>query len=652
MSSYYCDHGAYGLTTNRIGLDAPVTWAVPQEGDGTTKDAATASSVASILFNAVPTTGAFTICGLSPSTTGVLSAASVDAAANALANNINAVSTPVGSGVAVGTPQLRNLVYARGPDGGAPSGTCQIMMRVGSASLNHASNSNVAIAHTFDGTAPTLTQFTGGSGGCWGWFINPGALGVSSSVAVMTYGVWMHKPYVSAVQTAADTTHVRTGGGASKVISYTNATNYNSQSISSTGYPGTLLFDTNLVWTADSAVGVLSVEFICDAYQASISILPVAEDGSRNLVAQRRGGFELKRSGNRPTAVIMQTRGSAYIRNVKYTDGATYENAFMFGSASYNTETTVAHENCDYVRTAASTVVPDIANLFNASGSYDHVREFIGCNFDFNISGLSYTGNIVTAINDGANNSARVLFKGCNFTGFAGKYKLGFSNYATWASTAFQLSLIVENCTGVELLSAYAGFQSTSAVHPRDQHRQLVIQNNLLDAVTPGLRVEDSRGIAEWIPSESPTPPTLSSTLLYSGLPWSLRLIWLASVVLTPGRPYRAPPLRMVHQLSAGVRTFTLQLLVPSTVTENIGASFSYVDNTGTARVSKSSTLVSSSASWTNAAAFPTHVAKKLEVTTDYSVAANSEIVCDITLNGTAPASVVAVYVDPEFTVA
>ena len=83
MADFYVDHGAYASA-----LGATPTWGVPQEGDGTTKDAATASAIASIAFASVPTTGTFSVCGATVSTTGVIGAASADAAALGLLHHI------------------------------------------------------------------------------------------------------------------------------------------------------------------------------------------------------------------------------------------------------------------------------------------------------------------------------------------------------------------------------------------------------------------------------------------------------------------------------------------------------------------------------------------------------------------------------------
>ena len=107
----------------------------------------------------------------------------------------------------------------------------------------------------------------------------------------------------------------------------------------------------------------------------------------------------------------------------------------------------------------------------------------------------------------------------------------------------------------------------------------------------------------------------------------------------------------MVSQLAAGARTITVELFIPSSVSGGIEAAFGYTDNTGVARQESTVALVSSSASWTNAGSYPTYAAKKLTLTTSYSVAANSEITCQIRLTSVAPSTTVNLYVDPEFAV-
>ena len=130
-----------------------------------------------------------------------------------------------------------------------------------------------------------------------------------------------------------------------------------------------------------------------------------------------------------------------------------------------------------------------------------------------------------------------------------------------------------------------------------------------------------------------------------------MRLIWLSTVPMTPARPYNSPPLRAFTQLATGVRTLTLEMLVPSTVTSGMVVVFGYVDSTGTSRQLTTNVLQSSTATWTNVSAYPGYSAVKFSVVTPYQVAANTEVSCQVRL--ISQAGVLArLYLDPEFKVA
>lgn len=649
MTDFFCDHGAYA--TN---LGATPTWGVPQEGDGTTKDAATASSVASIAFASVPTSGLLSVCGINIGTTGVIGAANVDAAADALAGLINAVSTTVGTTVAVGAPQLRNLVYARGPTLGAPAGTCQIMMRIGSATLNQSTNSNAAIASTFDGS-PTLVQFAGGSGGCWGWFLNSAAIGVSSSIAAATYGVMLYKPYVcTAVPTFADTIYVRTGGGASKTIAITFASATTLTHTSS--YSKRIVFDTDTKWTVDSTSGAVKLQITATNWNTDHTIRFSSPGIRASYSALAFGGFEVEYicSQTAGTLRLTDTVGSAgtsewHMRNVIFRDsmtgasGSSGMNAIMSGSASITLRT---WENCKWiVTTARSSLWARVISI----GGYGTVSDqrYLGCIFDFNISGVSDPGYIV----DSAQVSdTSVLFQGCQFLGYASGYKL--MSAGSWATSTNRLAVTVDNCSGLALPASYIGFPTSTVLARQDMHRTTF--SNAALSTQAGLRVEDCRGVAEWLPDD-PTPfPYLASTLPGSNTPYSVRLIWVRAVPLGRSYAYLSPEMRMFTQLASATRTLTLQLFMPSSVVSGVKASFTYIDSSGVTRCEDTETIASSSASWTNAGSYSGFVARKFEVTTDYAIKANSEVVATVQLYELPPGAdaTVAVYVDPEFTVA
>lgn len=660
MADYFCDHGAYGLASNRLGLNVPTTWAVPQEGDGSALTAATASSVGSIAFASVPTTGTISVCGVTVSTTGVIGAATADAAANTLATNINATATAVAAGVAVGLPQLRNLVYARGPSGGAPAGTCQIMMRIGSLRLNNATNSNCAVATTFDGS-PTLVQFVGGTGGCWGWFSNPTALGVASSIGVIGYGCFIGLPYVTAtgvITTAADTIYVRTGGGASKTI---NAAAGAGLAVTHAAYSKNLVFDTNTKWTGDSAVATLKLIWTTTANSNTQSSINSVLGQANTFVALRRGGFELEyvgssSSGNNNALTLGSFSGNGAIsefwKNVVFRDSGTYTSTGRsylnqsLASGNGNSSATLVRENCDWVITTPRSAIvasPFIVAGFGTTG-YQCYR---GCTWDFNISGTAFPGQLlnITSIAE-----CDLILQGCSFLGYASGYTLG-NSFGSWITSGTRLNLVVDNCSGLLLPVAYAGFPTSTGLLRQDTHSMVT---SLLNGASPqGMRVEDNRGVAEWVPND-PTPfPTLAATLPGSGAAWSMRVFWIQVVPLAPYRAYETPPLRMTHQLATGVRTITLNMFNAVSIASGSGMKFAvaYTDSSGIGRTEITDGTSTNTAAWTNTGSYAGYVKQQMSVTTQYPVLANSEIIGTLILAAPAPTATTALYIDPELAV-
>lgn len=653
MADFFCDHGAYGLASNRLGLDTPA-WGIPQEGDGSTKDAATAASIGSIVFASVPTSGVISVCGVTVSTTGVIGAASVTAAADTLATNINATTTTVASGVARGTPQLRNLVYARGPSNGAPAGTCQIMMRIGSSLLNYTTNASAAIASTFTG-APTVVQFAGGSGGCWGWFINPAAIGAASSIAIFSYGAFLALPYVAAATpTITDTVWVRTGGGASKniVLSFSGSTMF-----VHAAYSKTLVFDTNTKWTSDVANGQVKVSFTCTGWNMNPSLRWCAINQLAAYIALAPGGLELEYvcAQSQGTFVITEVADvngtvAAYARNVRFRDSMTTAsngygmsftitgNGALFSSRLW--------ENCEYVVTTPRATIWSSLFSMGAYGSQSD-QAYTGCTFDFNISGVSDPGSI---LNNGIQNEVDISFRSCNFKGFASGYSL-LTSVGNWATNGTRLSLLVDNCSGLKMPAAYLGLPSATEFSRQNIH-QIVFSNAALSSQA-GMRIEDNRGVAEWLPDDSTAFPTLAATLPGTGTPYSIRLIWIRAVPLAISRTWRSPDFRMFHQLAAATRTLKLRVLAPSALSSAIKATFGYIDSDGVARIAETEILGASDAVWNNAGNYPGYVAKEFAVTTPYAIKANSEITACVQFFGAPPGSdaTVNVYVDPEFVV-
>jgi len=633
----YLDHGAYA--TN---IGAAPTWGVPQEGDGSSKDAATAASVGSILMTAVPTSGTISVCGVSVSTTSVIGAASADAAANALATNINATSTAVASGVAIGTPQLRNLVYARGPSGGAPAGTCQIMMRVGSATLNYANNTNAAIATTFTGT-PALTQFAGGSGGCWGWFVNTAAIGVSNSMSAYTYGLWLASPmvrYSGFAFAEFDVVNVRTGRNTTLSITSGAATGANKPTWVH------MLFDSGAIWTGDSPTAKFTLDLAANP-----------GSGYEFATANRFHGFKCKTLGaftvtysiggtsTTPMTWAYDSGGTStgwLHEKVSFIEkaGSNANSCLYFGNYSYPTKGTSALVDCLIDTSAVQRVNLGSSMIDFRLGAYS----IIGCDFRWTLTGTGGAAfSVPFAKNINAGNALQIAMRGNKFScGQAGDLTLFQQAVALGAGS----TIMCENNKGGGFPAGSIGLTNTT-VQPNNA---ALVFDNL--GIGGSAKYETRQGYCDWTLGQ----PVLSS-VSPDGTPWSWIAYWTnASWVINPSQPFLLPATRIQSRLATGVRTWTIEVLLDSVALTNL-PSFGFVElqyvNAAGDPVSERVPVVlsASSAVWSNTVSAPynTWVARKITGTTADSVKLNSII--NVRLGMERPVnggSTAAFAVDPE----
>lgn len=647
MTDFFVDHGAYATA-----IGATPTWGVPQEGDGSSKDAATASSIASIAFGSVPTTGTFSCCGVSISTTGVLGAATVTAAADTLASNINAVSSTVASGVAVGTPQLRNLVYARGPTNGAPAGTCEIMMRVGSTALNYSTNSNAALASTFDGT-PTVVQFAGGSGGCWGYLLNAAAMGVSSSIASLAYGVMFGQPYVwTATPTIEDTIWARTGSGKSITVSTSSQITISRNRT----WSMRLLFDANAVWTGDSGTGVALID-LTSTYFGDISVcFQYVGSTQVSIAAMAKGGLRIKANVNAGSNSASITSGNAadhavLLTNVDFEDATTFATSGMtFGAGNAGVFTL---RGCRFYRLAPQATLKALVNLGYYYCSY---MRFEGCSFQWNISGVGDPGPIVSLGSLGSGTLLSLTFSGCDFSGWAsGGDKFTFM--AATTTTVSGVLVAAENCTGLKLTSTYSGLIQTTGSLRYDPAASASCLMQSGDSAQ--FRYEQRNGLVEWDAEASPAYPTLSAVQLDGATPWSLKALWLNNGEVLQCNELKVVTPSLVYRGAAATKTITLEMFCRSALISaldrlKVCMMVSYVSNT-TGKVAMEilqAVPSSSSASWTGAGSWSGYAAYKVALTTAAAVKPNTEIKLQLRLHGKPNAGQNEnVFIDPEFSI-
>lgn len=642
MADKYCDHGAYSSV-----LGTTPTWGSPQDGDGDALSPSNSSSIASIVFSSVPSSGSIVICGVTfTDPSGVINAASVNDAANSLASLINSSTVTVTSSVATGTPQLRNLVFARGPSGGAPAGTCEIMMRVGSNTLNYSNNLNVAINNTFN-ISPTITQFQGGVSGCWGWFFNPVPIGVSNSISVGQYGIFLNFPMVGVIPTETDTVWVRTGTNKTITTNLTSSTTF-----SHANFGTNFVFDNNTKWTGDTSNGKLKLYFSATSWGTGHGLRSSVFKKPTSYTALSRGGFEIEFYGNTATEFsISPVINSDDYRekwvNILFRDSgegpAGSQASFSpFIVSSPNGSIQRLYENCDFVVTNPRTTL--WRYIFSSPYNTRCYFLFNGCTFNFNISGIADPGFLMD-VNSYISDCTHE-FLNCEFLGRSSGYKM-VNSTTNWQSNGTRLVLIMDNCSGLQMPNNYLGLPTNQTVMTRpDQH--LIIQDNMTSVNLRGYRYEDCRGVLEWLPDDATPFPTLTSTIQGLGIPYSMRAIWLQMANISPGYPFRTPAFKAFVQLPSSIRILTLELFVPTSVVSGISAQFSYRSPDGALRSQVTQLIENSSSTWTGSENYPTFKSVKLRVTTEYQVAENSEISCSLSFNYNAPESVTNIYIDPE----
>lgn len=649
MADFYVDHRAYATV-----LGATPTWGVPQEGDGSGLNAATSAAAAFVTFSAAPSSGTLSVCGITISTTGVIGAASADAAADNLATNINAVTTTVAAGVAGGVPALKNLVYARGPSGGAPAGTCQVMMRVGSAGLNYANNTNCLIASTFNNETSSAAnkQFSGGTGGCWGWFINDVTVGGDSATyAAGAFGLLSPaKPFVSVASGASvlgeptqlDTVWGRSGAG--QTITLPN----NVSVLLSSALNLNFVLDTNTKWTGDSGTGQVTISQAASgasvnplkfsSISAAKSIGCLGKDRLRFYFRSASAGGLYQIESNNPGYFPLSRAWNLLFEEAA---GLPTSQGVNIRCANY---TMLALQGCRFVMPTARSTWPDGIALIG--GSINGTLSMEGCSVEANFTSLTDPGPVASI---SVGNKSEIRLTSCAFTGWSSGNLKPFSI----SSGASSGSLVVENCTGLRIDSGtYIGIPSAN--NGIDEYSGRFVYQSA--DVGLSMRDEHKRGVCDWVYGAG--YPTLRA-LQPDGTPWCVKMDWLATAgIVGEHIPFRSIPFWIQYRETAAVKKIETDIYVPNEITLDavtIVMRVMYISNT-TGRIVEehtkglASAYLASAASWTPNSV-SSYSAKKLSLTTSQAIKANTAITVYIEFHRPAPGSNRQIYVDPEFAV-
>jgi hypothetical protein len=648
MSHYYVDHGAYA--TN---LGAAPTWGVPQEGDGSALTAATASSTVSVVFTANAAAGnTVTVCGVV--FTCVASGATGNqfnvgaALTNSLTNlvaAINASSTAVGATVATGIPQLRNLVFARNTSGT----TLQVMMRVGSAALDGANNANCAVTASGWASSTSLPAlFAGGSGGCWGWLMNPAAIGAGSSLAALSYGVMVAALPICPVRhdaltaqntpTLNDTIWARTKTG----ITIACASN-TFPGIGTPNYSHHLVFDSNTVWTGDTGLGQVLITFATTTTDVLLRLLPNAAAQFKSVRCIRKGALCFRQISSTTGQFLLAPNSSGGSRAAALWQGVVFEQAAAVPSTVGNMRLQGSSVFCglrfkdvDFVNNVARTTWAGAINVSSVDGSIIWEGGRI-------VNNHTAGGDPGVVVNGAAGAGASIRLIGVQVSGWA------FGRYRVWTPGSYGAGseLVAEACTGITL-GGYANLSASETQGPNTQTATTTSADAGL-----GFRYEYRAGVVDWDPDAAPAYPTRSALLMDNATPWALKLDWFATTVNLLSN-LMTPRLSTMNRLASAVRTVTLDFLSPVTLTtRDVVMRLHYIGTDNLARTETTfglaAALSTPTNTWAGMANYPSHTAQRLSLTTSADIKTGTEVAVYLEAYGVPPGGAgIQLYVDPE----
>jgi hypothetical protein len=613
MAEYYCRHGLYAA------YNAVPTWNVAQDGDGLSTGTAT-PAIASIVLNINPDSNApadvISVMGVGFSagsnwTVGGTIAASADN----LATAINASTTTVSSSVSPGTPQLRDLVYARGPGSGAPTATVEIMTRAGGVSMNHATNSNVAITSANWATPPTITQFAGGASGAWGYAWNDANVLTlwKSAMGVFSYGVLSNNCLLGPKTVYGDVVNVCANGA---VILFTQA---NGEGYWYNACRGDFLVDDGTVWAGQNST------FTFERNRASgygvTSILHSAGPEYRAYSGRSYGNLRFI-NATPSTSDLFFVGGHAgsdtLIENATVHCNPGLVQMGMQGNAQ-NVNAKI--RNCDFTVYTNSSFMPVYPGYY-----ITHYVEMEGCTFRWpNYSGPAFTLFSIPSY------YCFLSMKDCKIVCGVTVYTIGT---VMWSSGTSYASFANISGASIAPLSGIFGQTGTVGLGP-DVFNSVVTHQNV--GPKRAFRVETLHHVLEWIPDSG--YPTLAATLP-DGTAWSYSFRW--GMAVSRMRGVQVASVTKTCKV-AGQTKVTMQLLVSPAMAaalqkRHLKLDVTYTNTSGTAisAIQKAvstdtSALATGSASWTKNS-YGTYTAVKIVTTVPSEFKVDTEVEAVLTL--------------------
>lgn len=519
---------------------ATPTWGVAQDGDGVSSGVATPATC-SVVFTGIPSSGVIAVLGITVAPTWATSA---DVCANNLATTINATATVATSPAGITRKsQVRNHVWARGPAGGAPAGTCQIMMRQGTAAVN----GQVAVTHTLNNvsSAGTVT-WAGGASGAWAYLCNVGGTIWPQAIALAQYGLWgANLPFCGDLL-PGDRVLIRARNHSIATTAGAIPLNFAAQG--TLADPISYQLDTGATW-GDSATATLFFGVNnpngqnIDTTSASGSAFLRIVGGSLAGGAKRlRIGYSGSVGGSGFNWLWRASSDMALV-GVEMVQLLTGDNVGM--QLRDQSNATVRFIDCLFAFRSSSVLIS--ASFGSGSRMVFEGGEIRNASLDGVVGGAVHAGLV-----GGSSSLELASFHGTRFTQFVTGSRL--------AVEGVQASVHAVDCA-MGGITVRGPCVHTSAYLNNWRTRQVVFQSQ------QGARdwsIDTTLGIAEWNSSRS---FPVRAGLQFDGVSkWSIRFCASTTTGTSPGRPWVLPRISKVNSLSTGSRTVSAHFILEKTL--------------------------------------------------------------------------------------
>lgn len=649
MADAYLDHGVYTYA-------AVPNWGVPQEGDGTSKDPAIASAVVSIDLSAatfVSGSSTVSIMGATALTIGAGANSATNAQYSAtlttMIDNL-VVAINLATAVIANKPagwyahKVLDAVFAR-----RNGNSLELMTRSGSASWNG------LVAVTFANvTGASSGSWSGGSGGCWGWwFNNTGSLGGAGTIWP---SAWLAGTYSGVSNPLAglpdadalayvraknnEVWHERAVGATIYIrtnVCVDNAGLVWPDSLNKTfttgfgpagGYGGQMVFGAGTNRTVLSALkrGGLVIKSCATAASSQAAVLHIHPAQGRSFAFRNVLFYEAP-------GASFSASSSAILFSLDSSVSSTYTFNFLEGCEFYSPRAVNGYVVVSYGGTGGkfNVVINDMDFTFPAASGAQAGLFYVSSRFGLSISNARMNSPAAFGLvrKDWSYNSSGMVHAS-NVRGFDLKTIPILGNVGYWGTGA----------AGLE-------FQCSTAINA---------------GADSAFRIEGNTHIVDWLPGNQ--YPSLDCTTP-AGTPWSWRWLWSGDtnfwIARTP-----SVALRLNARSLAGTapRTITLELLVPTGMaldSSTIGMRVGYESPTGLkvatdltpALTGVAINTVASSAALWDKGGFAAYEAKKLVVTTPLDVVSGSDLVVELVASGPCPeVGGAAIFVNPRVSIA